>query len=622
MPSTLDETYERIQREDANKPLEYSMGAEIRDSTLGFSSASSDLERSELLSAGQQSSYARESKTATTQLTVPDDPTGATNDDPKACPNAYDDLDAMSIRTDGRDYELPEPYQTTLIDEFAGQLCGDLETITHIKDWIRCADAARQMSDLLRDFTLLLTANATDDKAYEDAATFIRHKRPLIIKTFTASLDAWRPNTDNGMSLEQKMDMWRPSNDGSQLLDAGTSDPEPLDAQAREEQQDLDDVKVGWPTDAPMPRDVPRAKRFLLKRTEYPWLIRQLRTSSGLLQTGETFKIVRNMLATCLSQAPKSGVSVALEWDLLTFLDEQYPASRSDISNVLVYCGLVEKSYACTTVEYVALLWPDAGGPVLQCLQMAIESHGKFARVELPDLEIHFHLKGDKTHFTVSGNRGHVLEAAEVTVFLSTACRANALHNTAVGYRSLVQSDAEPDQISRFELEWQMEPVAEDVQGGCWQAMVRNPVIAKGYPVPLRQEQRGLELSRDLMLTLSQADWATTVKNVPILKGHRSALIPTALDCTSIVWHFLVSRDNSRMTYRQIADALGDECDDSDLNLEALQFMRHICHCVAIVVRPERSRGSGSCFACLARKQKTWSRSPRRFAGETHDDYA
>jgi len=45
--------------------------------------------------------------------------------------------------------------------------------------------------------------------------------------------------------------------------------------------------------------------------------------------------------------------------------------------------------------------------------------------------------------------------------------------------------------------------------------MVYNPVIAHGYPVPKREEeptQSGLELSTDLLVSLSHANWANNME--------------------------------------------------------------------------------------------------------------
>jgi len=74
--------------------------------------------------------------------------------------------------------------------------------------------------------------------------------------------------------------------------------------------------------------------------------------------------------------------------------------------------------------------------------------------------------------------------------------------------------------------------------------MVYNPVIAHGYPVPKREEeptQSGLELSTDLLVSLSHANWATTYGSTLLLRGIVSALVPVVETATCFVWHFLIN---------------------------------------------------------------------------------
>lgn len=86
---------------------------------------------------------------------------------------------------------------------------------------------------------------------------------------------------------------------------------------------------------------------------------------------------------------------------------------------------------------------------------------------------------------------------------------------------------------------------SSSINGECWRAMVRNPVIALGYPVPKREERMqgsGLEVSLDLMVALSRADWATTFGGTLLLMGITSALVAKRAVGKSIVWHLLVNK--------------------------------------------------------------------------------
>jgi hypothetical protein len=99
--------------------------------------------------------------------------------------------------------------------------------------------------------------------------------------------------------------------------------------------------------------------------------------------------------------------------------------------------------------------------------------------------------------------------------------------------------------------EFKVDPIGEDSseEDQCWTGMVHNPVIAEGYPIPNRVDptnMMGLELSLDLMVALSHANWATIFEDTLLLKGDISALVPVRKSDTSIVWHFRVNKGMSR----------------------------------------------------------------------------
>jgi hypothetical protein len=88
------------------------------------------------------------------------------------------------------------------------------------------------------------------------------------------------------------------------------------------------------------------------------------------------------------------------------------------------------------------------------------------------------------------------------------------------------------------------------LNGQCWFSMV-NPVIASGYSIPKREDssqQQGLEVSLELMATLSHADWATNFRSKLPLKGTISVIGTSAEVGISIVWHFLINASMSTVS--------------------------------------------------------------------------
>lgn len=107
----------------------------------------------------------------------------------------------------------------------------------------------------------------------------------------------------------------------------------------------------------------------------------------------------------------------------------------------------------------------------------------------------------------------------------------------------------------------------------CWRKMFHNPVLAYGYPTRARHPgEQGLELSLQMMLLLGQTPWITSFEGTTMLKGFNSLFVPMACPDSSILWHFLLNQDETRMSYDQGLEATSEEY---SLDNAALQSCRH-----------------------------------------------
>ena len=88
--------------------------------------------------------------------------------------------------------------------------------------------------------------------------------------------------------------------------------------------------------------------------------------------------------------------------------------------------------------------------------------------------------------------------------------------------------------------------------GCCWHLLFQNPVIVQGYPIsPRTHEEKGLEISLDLMAGLGNANYLTEFHGIPVLKGFFTMFVATACSDDSLVWHFLCSKNEKRMPYSE-----------------------------------------------------------------------
>jgi hypothetical protein len=113
--------------------------------------------------------------------------------------------------------------------------------------------------------------------------------------------------------------------------------------------------------------------------------------------------------------------------------------------------------------------------------------------------------------------------------------------------------------------------------GCCWKGLFKNPVVAKGFPIPMRPDGlAGLEISLDAMALLVNAPRLTMLNHRAVLKGHNAATVLTDGSQGSVMrWHVVCNEDGSRLPFSDplIRTSFPMEgCDD----LERIQDARHI----------------------------------------------
>jgi len=137
------------------------------------------------------------------------------------------------------------------------------------------------------------------------------------------------------------------------------------------------------------------------------------------------------------------------------------------------------------------------------------------------------------------------------------------------------------DRTVLFELNYTAERLpasqSQKLQGGsCWLGLLGNPVIAKGFPVPARDDsQPGLEVSLETMALLLDAAHVTIFNERAILKGFNAAVVATLYSDSVVLWHFVINKDGSRVTYSD-ERLMREVPATSSVPLLQLQNARHI----------------------------------------------
>lgn len=459
-------------------------------------------------------------------------------------------METMSIRSVRSTIRLDNEVIRNLTDDFLERLMCD------VKKHLKSTDALDDLSNLLRDFTILLRT-ASPSGIPREAAKFVRQRREHIAYRFKRDAEDLLPlEPSKEITSQDRMDLLfnrGDHGDTDQALDT--------DGDLAEDVSDDDDVESRDHTET---KEFAKVREFLFNSEEFHWLADRVKLLTSNDITGSTYSMVRSAVACQIEQLPLgSELSISLEWQPLEYLNSQFPTASGDLARSLTYIGNVEAAYASSALEYASSIWPRVGNDTISCIQKACMSSNRTARIIIHDTALKVALHPMHTSVSLIGSPKEILEIAEVCIWLATACRASQDMDDVESCVPQLQTGSQLDSKSPYHIrmEARYQPLIDTQRvavGSCWLKMVRNPIIAYGYPIPLRQEDdhKGLETSVDIMVALSGANYATTFRDKFLLKGFQSALVPVTEDDASIVWHFLVSEDpKHRLTYNTACDA-------------------------------------------------------------------
>ncbi|EXV03237.1 ankyrin repeat protein [Metarhizium robertsii] len=258
-------------------------------------------------------------------------------------------------------------------------------------------------------------------------------------------------------------------------------------------------------------------------------------------------------------------IEIETQWEVLQFMDEEMPEGQ-DLSRLLTLSGTSSQAVAKQAGEYIMLTWPVTGPRTLHVLNSALflsrtcqESPSRLAwsGAFLIDVTIYPRNMQDssseKAVVKASRTKTQVMEIAQQVAWFSAAFRP-PLEN-CLGYSILrMHTNGIENGVIYLSIKPQKlvdkEPSATaDPIGKCWHPLFQNSVLAYGFPVPKRGNQKGLELSYHEMRSLSGAKGTSEFKSRTILLGPRFVIYPTKLGSDFIEWHLVPQEEKQSLAW-------------------------------------------------------------------------
>ena len=148
----------------------------------------------------------------------------------------------------------------------------------------------------------------------------------------------------------------------------------------------------------------------------------------------------------------------------------------------------------------------------------------------------------------------------EVVSWIGAALRESTCSQDSFSYsiaelhvidRAAVKTGGTHCDIIFIEMEIDQDNIVLDT-GACWHGLLKNPVVAEGFPISLRPDNTlGLEIPLDCMGLLVGASHLTVFDQEVVLKGFNAATVATACvpDESIISWHFILNPEGNRLSY-------------------------------------------------------------------------
>lgn len=364
----------------------------------------------------------------------------------------------------------------------------------------------------------------------------------MPIRAFETSPTLDLSHQSTGIGFREKIEHWDRDDECSQTSDRDT---------CTEEEDDQENETI--PLASSLPESLTEFeshKAFLLQSPEYKWLLWQLRVLMTLGHAENTASLVRETLLSAMPDVTRlsSAGDIELQLNLPRhprhFLKEQFPSATTlpPLGSVITICGSPSTPCATTCHEYIVQTWPLYGEQAL----MLAERYADETFIEDESVMT----EASHSTFHISGTHLEVIEKSEVLVWLAVACRSASSPDSIESCEPKVSGENNGEMIV-FSLKCQKSTFDIQQKSNCWRSMFRNPVLALGYPVPLRDnDETGLEMSSQMLATMARAPWATIFDGSPVLKGFSTMALAAKRVGSSIFWHFQVAENGDRVAYQ------------------------------------------------------------------------
>ncbi|KAK0746112.1 hypothetical protein B0T18DRAFT_143946 [Schizothecium vesticola] len=333
----------------------------------------------------------------------------------------------------------------------------------------------------------------------------------------------------------------------------------------------------------------------LFDTPSFKWLVAAIKASCRLDYAGATaLASIQAKFGGSLGKTVPIVATLETDWDPLRFIEQQGYKGPDWLPGVLTLSGTANNTQMLPCRQYLRQTWPFAGEIVLEALVDWIKAASSASRYRPPSIERRLF---DGSWFEIAsrersqettrpflkcvGPSYSNSEIIEVFTWLASTLReaSGAEIRYSVVHAKIQTRSRKVNVGLRLILSDETFIAKGDTGtekiGNCWHDLFNNPVVSKGFPVPLRPPGTpGLEISLEAMGILVGAPRLTIFNNRAVLKGFNAAIFATACTDETVLWHLVVNKDGSRIRYsdKMVMESLPMEMPSA---ISSLQGKRH-----------------------------------------------
>ncbi|KAI9793060.1 MAG: hypothetical protein M1816_000958 [Peltula sp. TS41687] len=273
----------------------------------------------------------------------------------------------------------------------------------------------------------------------------------------------------------------------------------------------------------------------------------------------DMLEAIRKEMIPALDSSERQTAIFHVRWSLPEYCEKELE-SHEQLASVLTVTGTAGLAYATTCKEYLNRFWPQSELPLFLEMPLLLEAivsnrnlHGRkrkkrFNLWRTSSRFLHWSTEDgreyepeDEVTMHVLGSREYLIEVAQQLAWFSAVCRVP--NHGKLTYSDVVFETVKSREFRLYTIG--LQPIREE-EYSCWHPMFVGSVIARGFPIPERRKEIGIELPFEVMISLGQILYPVEYEDGVILKGYSTILVPTNQGPDSVQWHFIRTNDRRK----------------------------------------------------------------------------